>query len=75
MKPVSLQEHGDLLPSTCQYGGSSVSQQPLWQDGDAVATGLNTEILQVAIDRPQDLCPCTQRHPGSRDKGCGVAMS
>lgn len=29
----------DLLPSTCQHGGLSVSQQPLWQDGDAVSQG------------------------------------
>lgn len=62
MKPTSLQERGDLLPSTSQCGGSSVSQQPLWQDGDAAAKGLTQRFDRSLLTVPRT---CVLAHRGT----------
>ena len=62
MKPTSLQERGDLLPSTSQCGGSSVSHQPLWQDGDAAAKGLTQRFDRSLLTVPRT---CVLAHRGT----------
>lgn len=63
MKPTSLQEeHGDLLPSTCQRGVSSVSQQPLWQESDAAAKALTQRSYRSLLTVPRT---CVLAHRGT----------